>query len=316
MKPSIQMSAALCLCAAYQQVDASTISYDWGEVTVTGTTARANLKLGDGSGVPIVSESQQGDETADAEINIARNQTTGNEFQILSQQKGNSDARLDYAGQWFDDPPTNTVYTGRTQITYDLTNSGDAGLLLYNFRIEDTVLKLFAGGEETRSPFDLGESGPNGVGVQLSHLVLVDNQILSDKGLEFWTYNFDVGQYESELRFDIRQNGLSASTSPLIQRAGDEFETYGWMATVDKDYTVSLGTFDQGETKEVMVQMGMRIIHGTEAEFDVQYVDPGTFAGRFSNTAASVPLPATGWLMIAGLAGLGSLARRGKRRSA
>lgn len=314
LKAPFVLATALCTVAA-SPCSASTLSFDWGEATIVETSAQANLQLGDNSSVPPVSQTLPGGGDAKAEINIPLNTSNGNEFRILNQQRSNSDARLEYEGFWNDSPASNTVYTGSASISYRVTNSAAANNLFYSFRIEDTLLTLLSGGEESRSPFLLNQSGPtSSVGVQLTHLVVVNGvDTVSRKQLEFWTYNVPKGEFDSELRFGINQNGLSASTSPTVANFGDgETRTIGWNATVDQEHTIELGLFEQDETKDVLVQMSMRIIHGTEAEISAEYVDPASFSGRFSNigSPSPVPLPAAAWLFLSALGGLGIIKRK------
>lgn len=309
-----------------QTGNAATFSFLGGEGVVVETNAVSDVDLGGPGRLPRQEETKIGNQTSVVNDNYT-NQRNGAEIETTSRQRGDSRATLEYNGYWTTDPPKNTFYQGRARIGYAITNTGDPGALLYQFDISDTELQLRSGGEREQNPFNIAsrEGPPKSVGVELRHRVFVDNsQVVSDKRLAFWTFIEDIGEFESKVSFRIDQDGISASTSPITQEQfpGGPLETIGWTATVDRQFTASLGTFETDETKDVIVQMDMTVLHGTESEVDLVYKDPGTFSGRFSFVDAPppggtpppvVPLPAAGWMLLSGFAALG-VARHGVRR--
>jgi hypothetical protein len=85
----------------------------------------------------------------------------------------------------------------------------------------------------------------------------------------------------------------------------------------------TIGTFEAGDTKEVVVQMDMTVLHGSESEVDLVYKDPGTFSGRFSfvdaphrggTLPAVIPLPAAGWMLLGGVPIPGAARHAARRR--
>jgi hypothetical protein len=309
-----------------QTGNAATFSFLGGEGVVVETNAVSDVDLGGLDGLPRKEQTRIGNQTAVVNDNYT-NLNNGADIETTSRQRGDSRATLEYKGYWTTDPPKNTYYQGRARMGYAITNTGDPGTLLYQFDISDTVLQLWSGGEREQNPFNFAsrEGPPKSVGVELRHRVFVDNsQTVSDRKLTFWTFIEDVGEFESRVRFRIDQNGIPASTSPIEQAPapGEQPETIGWTATVDRQFTASIGTFEAGETKDVIVQMDMTVLHGTESDVDLVYKDPGTFSGRFSFVDAPpsggtfppvIPLPAAGWMLLSGLAALG-VARHGVRR--
>ena len=97
---------------------------------------------------------------------------------------------------------------------------------------------------------------------------------------------------------------------PIRESSGDERITNGHQATITRESdTVNLGEFGTDVTKALGVQMFMEVINGPETEVDAILEDLGGFSGHITTADAAVPLPAAGWMLLAGLGRLAAVCR-------
>jgi hypothetical protein len=306
-----RIGASLLAACIAGPAAAAIITFPGGQATVRGVEVDEKLDRGEG---PTINPDRvrRTSGVAQSQITVPLNQNTGDEFRTDVRQADSTDAYIDYEGSWFTDSIFNTEYEGQTIIGFDVTNTGAPQSLSYTFEIGGE-LNVLGGGVDPDNPF---RSNVYGGGVKVRHLVtLVDlsggtSQILSDRTLEFWTYF--TGDEDPQLQFGQRNEGYAVEFGPIRESSGDEGRiTIGHQATITREsYTVSLGEFGTDVTKVLGVQMFMEVINGPETEVVAIFEDPGGFAGRITAAdAAAVPLPAAGWMLLAGLGGLAAVGR-------
>jgi hypothetical protein len=299
-------------------VAATTDFFNGGVSEVLSTLTTAHLVPSTGATLSLSDPKNDGTQS-ESEIDFGTIQSNGYEYRALSRQSPIGDSLLEYNGEFVRQGNAAT-YEGSTSITYSVKNTlSGSRHIAYRFRIEQTELNLYSGGDGFEPPWLLGTGGP---GVQLGHTVtllsggsIFGDQTLSNNSLNFWTFFTSDGD---DIEKGFEQKGLFANFSPIefvVPDTGERF-TEGWTATVQElDFTVDLGLFAPDEIKTLRVEMFLKATHGTERSIDAAFADPGDFDGRFVDytDTTAVPLPATLWLFVSALIGAGFVGRRKKK---
>jgi hypothetical protein len=301
-------AAALCVLGMVaSQAGALTYNFAGGTAEVTQVAVAADLTPHKGDSV-LGAASNSSDAKFEQLIN---DDVTGTTYDMYARQQANGASEIAYYGDFTDtfNARPNAVFTALTTINSRVTNTGSAASIFrFDYQLSGMFIDTIGGGFETGKPAALNFAGaPTGaLAGAISHNVSVDGVVESARYMQFWV--------------NYGPNGPDLTGSEHQGMAPNIYQTpFGYRADVgDITATVDLGVLNAGSSKTVSVTMGAVAVHTGEAEIHLGISDPNSFGGggNFSASAvmAPVPVPASVWLLLGGVAALGWRRRRDKSR--
>lgn len=308
--PSIRVAAAAAL-AAFVSASAGLAA----TITVTGTDASTSADPVTG-GAPLV---DGGFDPSGGTVSASSGNDDGtDDTRAVAIQHPDGYSQVFASGNAESSQGSRLLQVAGTAINYTYLNTNlfFSDSPTFDFRVGGISAQIDIFGADTfgpGSPFGESERTP---GFQMDYKVIVNGATVFEAGFEAYGYNEPDGQgATTELMLKVVEQ-LNLQPLVTVLTYPDGF-TYGYAFAFDEIVgSVALGTLAPGESLDLRVIMGVRVAvprNGTHVVANMG--DPNAFRAAFASSIAPavVPLPATAWLLLAGLGVMGALRARRRR---